>query len=117
MHGASAPHADAPTVSSHNTHVPDCYPADGRQMWRTMALRTREAWFVWDGVDGTRTVTAVDGAAAPDAAAVDAVFARLESQWRDAVDPAPIVEDAVLDELRGDGAEVRKRLRGLNYLD
>ena len=115
--GAPSPHEDAPTVSSHNAHVPDCYPADGKRMWRTMALRTADAWYVWDGVAGTRAVAPVDGAATPDAGTVDAIFARLESRRQEAVDSAPIVEDARLDALRGEDAEVRKRLRGLNYLD
>lgn len=108
---------EALTVSSHNTHVPDTYPDNGRLMWRTFALRKPEAWYVWDGVEQERTVRLMKDQPVPSEKNSEKIFQRLEACRQSAVDSAPIVEDKYLDELRDSDLSIKKQLRGLGYLD
>jgi hypothetical protein len=114
MEARPSPHAEAPTISSQNTHVPRTFPALGVEMWRTTALRTTDAWFIWDGVDGRGEVKAIGDNAPADG---DAVFARLEAVRRQAVDSGPLVPEKHVERLRKEGAPTDERLRALGYLD
>ena len=48
LSGQPAPAADALTVRSHNTHVPNTYPSDGQEMWRGYSWRTAAGRWTWD---------------------------------------------------------------------
>ncbi len=136
--GEDVPSETTLTVSTHNTHQPDNYPREGSKTFRTLGLRTDEAWLVFDGVEGTRTVVAEgEGATAP--AASGELWERLESEWRAAVDPGPGLDvglfspahagdsevEPVLDQVsrvprpprRADDGEIVRKMRMLGYLD
>jgi len=86
--GGDLPDIDALTVASHNTHEPDTYPPDGQVAWRTMGLRDRRAWLVWDGVDRSRDVVVEEGDDAghdPD----EETWEQVIGEWRGAVAPGP----------------------------
>jgi len=117
LEGKPAPRREVMTVSSHNTLVPDNYPANGREMWRTMALRTTEAWYIWDGVEGRKTVNPLDENAPPAPDKAPPIFERLEAHWRQAVDSAEPVERKLAETLREDLGPIREKLRSLGYLD
>ncbi len=85
--GHAAPANDLLVVSSHNTHVPDDYPSDGRRLWRTLGWRTADRWYVWDGVDDHRSVTDLDGTPVTDAEDAPRIWDRLRREWSAAVDP------------------------------
>ncbi|HPM76928.1 MAG TPA: sulfatase-like hydrolase/transferase [bacterium] len=115
--GLDAPRDEVLTISSHNAHQPKTYPADGKEMWRTMALRDAKAWYIWDGVAQEKAVNSVDEAAVLSEEETAAVFARLEEMRQQAVDSAAPVEGEDIDDLRSDAEQVKKQLRSLGYLD
>lgn len=115
--GTPAPRREVITISSHNTHEPRTYPATGSDMWRTMALRTTDAWYVWDGVARERTIAPTSGKVEPDEATSDEIFTRLEALRLQAVDSGPTVDDDQVDALRGADEQVGRKLRSLGYLD
>ncbi len=117
MDGSPAPRDEILTVSTLNTHVPQTYPLDGKEMWRTFALRNQNAWFVFDSADNTKNVSVLPDGAKPGDDVKKEVFDKLEALWRDSVDSAPIVEDEELDALRREEAQIARNLRSLGYLD
>jgi hypothetical protein len=115
--GVPSPHTEAPTISSHNTHVPRTFPEDGRLMWRTHALRTRHGWYRWDGADGQGSFAPAADGDPPNESTTAQVFDRLRRQHAESVDADTIVEDEVVAALRDEHAAVKQRLQSLGYLD
>ena len=89
MEGESVPDRAPLVLSSHNAHVPDEYPTDGRQLWRTLGWRTADRWYVFDGVDGERSVTDLAGGPQVGRPGDGRIWERLEGEWSQAVDPGP----------------------------
>ena len=136
--GEDLPTENTLTVSTHNTHQPDTYPPEGSKTFRTLGLRTEDAWLVYDGVDGTRTVVPEGGREAPREVPGE-LWDQLEAQWRRAVDPGPGLDidlfpmtrpgeaaaEPGLDDVsrvpprrRGvDDGEIVRKMRMLGYLD
>jgi Sulfatase len=112
--GSDAPRSEVITVSSHNCHQPKTYPEKGPDMWRTMALRNEQAWYIWDGVAKERTVKPVGDASVEES---DEIFTRLESLRQEAVDSAPMVDGEEVDDLRSEDPPVARKLRSLGYLE
>ncbi len=119
--GAHADTADTLTIASHNTHQPDTYPEDGRKMWRTLGMRTADAWCVFDGVDQAREI--VPHAVAEPQVAPE-TWESLEREWRGAVGPGEVLpkdlypggrdpEPGEADDREG----VLEKMRMLGYLE
>ncbi len=138
MEGRDAPAREGLVVSSHNTHQPHTYPEDGRTMWRCFGLRTDDAWFVFDGVAGTREIrTHRPEDAAREAAEADAcrIWDLLEREWASAVGPAGVLPRELYPRFGGEVADtdfdgepavveppeeedpLAARMRMLGYLD
>jgi hypothetical protein len=120
--GEPAPFDEVVTFSSQNCHVPRTYPDDGKLMWRTLGLRDRTGWYVWDGVDGEGSFAATgEDASAADEQRAAAVYARLEEHRQQAIDSGPLIGEEHFDGLRAgedeDNATVVERLRTLGYLE
>lgn len=91
--GQPTPPRPLMVVSTHNTHVPDEYPSDGRRLWRTFGLRTDDRWYVWDGADRRRELRSADGTPIPDEEGDEQLWRRLERQWLGAVDPVTLPKE------------------------
>ncbi|MDP7113914.1 MAG: sulfatase-like hydrolase/transferase [Myxococcota bacterium] len=106
--GEPAPSSEAMVVSSHNTHQPHTYPAEARQMWRAFGLRTDRAWYVFDGVDGTREVRPHrEGGEELETARADAdrIWDQLEGEWHRSVGPAGVLPTSLFPRFREGAAE------------
>ncbi len=136
--GEDLPTETTLTVSTHNTHQPDTYPPGGKETFRTLGLRTEDAWLVFDGVDGTRDVIPEGGGEAPPAASGEH-WDRLEAEWHRAVDPGPGLDidlfptvrpgeaspEPVIDDIarvkpkgrKVDEREIVRKMRMLGYMD
>ncbi len=135
--GTSAPTRVAMTVTSHNAVVPAKYPKAAKTMWRRFSLRTPDARYVWDGVDGTRHVQGPDGALheAPRwggrlrdrLTGSYAHYQTMARERRSAVGPGPMLEksafpgfgedDAALDEAEAQATNVDASMAMLGYTD
>lgn len=116
MRGTPVPEHEVLTFSTQNTHTPRTYPGVGLEMWRTVALRTAQAWHIWDGVAKEETVVSEGALISAGEEDGGPHFDRLEALRRRAVDSAPIVEVPVADDLR-ENEEIKAKLRSVGYLD
>ncbi len=92
FNGDPAPAPEAITFSSTCTPVPQTDRRSGREMWRTLGLRTPEQWFVYDGVEDTLVVAPVSGVVRGTDRQHRQVRARLRTLWSAAVDTEPLIE-------------------------
>ena len=81
--GEPAPALAALTVRSHNTHVPDTYPPDGRKMWRGYSLRPDAGRWTWDAI--FQRTRHLEGATAN-----AEIEAGLQAEWEKACDAVPV---------------------------
>ena len=107
--GGAVPPREVVTMTSHNAYVPRSYPETGRETWRTFGRRTSGAWFVWDGVEGTRRIARLGGDPAGLDPEPDDVWRDLEAMRAAARDPGPLLPDAL--------AQTEDRLLALGYLE
>jgi arylsulfatase A-like enzyme len=104
--GQPAPASAALTVRSHNTHVPDTYPPDGKEMWRGYSLRTSGGRWTWDAV--YQRVDCSDGAQPS-----DEILETLQGEWALARDAIPV--PAPPPHRRGEPGLFAERMRRLGY--
>jgi len=115
--GGDAPGREALTVASHNVFVPDTYPESGLRTWRRFGLRTGDARFLRDLVDGTREAAGL-GRPDPGHGEAEQVWGRLEREWRSSVDPGlPAPEEAFGEPATAPESPLEASMRTLGYLD
>ena len=114
--GKPAPRKEVLTLSSHNTNQPRTYPEKGTDMWRRFALRTKDSWHIWDGVDQERQIHPI-GDKSSDENDADEIFERLEALRQQAVDSGPLLTKEHVWMLRGDDEIIKQKLMDLGYLD
>lgn len=91
LSGNPLPRRDLLVASSHNTHEPDVYPQDGRQLWRNLSLRTADRWYVWDGAQGNGEVRSPAGQPMEATEGDGPLWDRLRARWHQSVSPGPTV--------------------------
>jgi len=94
------------TVRSHNTHVPDTYPPDGKEMWRGYSLRTDHGRWTWDAV--FQRTRCLEGAE-PN----EDILAALTREWALARDATPVA--APPPHRRHEPGPFAERMRRLGY--
>ncbi len=115
--GSPAPSPDALTLSTHNTLYPDQYPSDPALIWRRSSLKTTEARFVWDGVDGLREMALLKGSPPPSEETIRRVWerlARVHSEGRGG--GLPLLPEGFSGS-SPEGTSLEHSLRTLGYLD